>query len=478
MGWTFTNWQEGFDDVTFTGTTSAETIYGPNSDVFFKSGGGADTLVGGSGYDTFSFTGSSFSAVPAPGLSINGGGGSDSLLLSGDGSTYDFTQVSLTSVEAMTFTGGTLTARFLSSQFGAGGITIVAPNNTQVDLTVVGGAFDFSALTLINGWNANSIIRISGSFAAESLTGTAGANELNGLDGDDLLAGLGGNDTLSGGVGNDTLDGGSGNDFINGGAGNDLLTGGTGNDTFVVDSNLDSIYEIFGEGTDTVNSSAAFTQLDAGLTLENLTYTGTAGGTLYGNSLGNILTGGINSDNLNGFFGVDVLYGGGGDDYLYIDEQDFLNGGAGYDAVYIQTIVGTTLNVGLSQVEFVVGYTGNDVLNGSTSTVSVALVGGGGADTITGGSASDYLYGSAGADVFRVTANAQYDAILDFVDTGGTDDDKISVSALGASFDTIAEILAATTDYSGTSVIDFGGGNQLYLFQIAKTSLTADDFIF
>ncbi|MGL4637483.1 MAG: M10 family metallopeptidase C-terminal domain-containing protein [Beijerinckiaceae bacterium] len=374
--------------------------------------------------------------------------------------------------------------------------------------------------------------------------------------GNDSAVGNDAANTLEGRSGNDHLSGGAGNDTLDGGMGNDTLIGGAGNDTFVVDSNLDSVSELTGEGTDTVNTTAAFTQLDAGNTLENLTYTGTANGTLYGNSLGNVLTGGINSDNLNGFFGIDILYGGDGNDFLYIDEQDFLNGGSGNDAVYIQTAVGTVLNIGLSQVEFVVGFTGNDTLNGSTSTVSIALIGGGGADalrsgsandylyidsldtvvdagggtndvvvvyndnngvtlnitaanaeyviggnggdvlnaagsvnavaiqggagadTITGGNASDYLYGNAGVDVFRVTVNAQLDAILDFVDVDGAEDDRINVSALGANFDTIAEILAATTDYSGTSVIDFGGGNQLYLFQIAKTSLTADDFIF
>ncbi|MGL4637480.1 MAG: M10 family metallopeptidase C-terminal domain-containing protein [Beijerinckiaceae bacterium] len=381
----------------------------------------------------------------------------------------------------------------------------------------------------------------------DAIIGNQTANALYGNQGDDAIEGRSGNDYLEGGFGNDTLDG---------GADNDILSGGAGNDTFFVDSNLDLIYEIAGEGTDTVNTTAAFTQLDAANTLENMTYTGTASGTLYGNALGNVLTGGINSDNLNGFFGVDILYGGDGNDFLYIDEQDFMNGGAGYDAVYIQTIVGTVLNVGLSQVEFVVGYTGNDVLNGSTSTVTVALLGGGGADvlrggsandylyidsldtvvdagggnndvivvyndnngvtlditaanaeyviggnggdilnaagsaiavsiqggagadTITGGNASDYLYGDAGADIFRVTVNAQTDAVLDFVDAGGAADDRINVSALGTNFDTIAEILAATTETSGTSVIDFGGSNQLYLFQIAKTSLTVDDFIF
>jgi serralysin len=358
--------------------------------------------------------------------------------------------------------------------------------------------------------------------------------------------GIAGIDILNGGDGNDTLDGGAGGDTLNGGAGDDI---------YITDTNLDIINEVVGQGTDTVRSTVSFTQLDAAGALENLTYVGNSTGILYGNNANNILTGGAMSDSLNGFGGVDIYYGMAGDDYLFVDHQDFYNGGDGWDALYLQTITGTTVDLSLSQVEFVVGYTGNDTLNGSTSTVAVTLIGGAGADvlrggsandflyidgadslidagggnndvivvadeagvtlnitaaraeyvigdsgndvlnatgstlsvaiqgragadTITGGNMNDYLYGGTGADIFRVTANAQFDAILDFVDAGGAEDDRIDVRSLGANFDTLAEVLAATSDNSGTSVINFGGGNQLYLYQIAKTSLTADDFIF
>jgi len=84
-----------------------------------------------------------------------------------------------------------------------------------------------------------------------------------------------------------------------------------------------------------------------------------------------------------------------------------------------------------------------------------------------------------GADVFRVTNNGQFDVVFDFADTGGIDDDRVDVRALGASFDTLDEILAATTDYPGSgSVINFGSGNFLYLYLAPKANLTADDFIF
>ncbi|MGL4637862.1 MAG: beta strand repeat-containing protein [Beijerinckiaceae bacterium] len=391
--------------------------------------------------------------------------------------------------------------------------------------------------------------------SVENVIGSTGNDTINGSTVANTLSGGAGLDQLNGGGGADTLNGDAGNDTLDGGVGNDYMVGGLGDDTYVIESNLDGIVEAFGEGTDTVRSTSAFSQLDAGLTLENLTYIGSSTSTLYGNSLGNILTGGALSDNLNGFFGADTLNGGDGNDFLYADNTDVVNGGAGSDAVYIQSTTGTSVNLGMAQVEFVVGFSGNDTLDGSTATVAVTLLGGAGADvlkggsandfiymdaadtsvdagggtndvvvisdtagatlnvaaanaeyviggggadvldatgsvnavviqggagadTIAGGNANDYFYGNGGVDVFKVTSNAQFDAIFDFVDTGGAEDDRIDVRGLGANFDTLAEVLAATTDYSGTSLIDFGGGNLLYVFQIAKTSLDADDFIF
>ncbi|MGL4637046.1 MAG: beta strand repeat-containing protein [Beijerinckiaceae bacterium] len=419
--------------------------------------------------------------------------------------------------------------------------------NDVIDLNTFNRS-NFHLPDLFSSLGGNDTITLSNTFTLGiSFRGGAGNDVIIGGTMFDFIQGGDDDDTLVGGLGFDTLDG---------GAGNDILIGGLGNDSFVVDSNLDGIVEVSGEGMDTVFTTADFTQLDAGNTLENMTYIGTSGGTLFGNSLANFMTGGSGSDNLNGLFGVDSLFGANGDDFFYIDEQDFMDGGAGFDAVYIQTTVGTAVNLFASQVEFAVGFTGNDTLNGSSSTVSVALLGGdgadvlrggsgndflyfdsfdtvvdagggnndvvvvfndnngvtlditaanaeyviggngndvlnatgsanavviqggSGADTITGGNGDDFFYGDAGADIFRVTLNSKIDAILDFVDTGGVADDRINVSALGASFNTIAEILAATTETSGTSVINFGGGNQLLLFQIAKASLTGDDFIF
>ncbi len=96
-----------------------------------------------------------------------------------------------------------------------------------------------------------------------TLTGT-GSVDATGNGGANRLVGNAGNNVLSGGAGADTLDG---------GAGADTLIGGTGDDTYVVADAADTLVEIAGEGTDTVQSSIAWS---LAANLENLVLTGGA----------------------------------------------------------------------------------------------------------------------------------------------------------------------------------------------------------
>jgi len=226
---------------------------------------------------------------------------------------------------------------------------------------------------------------LRGNDGNDTLYGNGGNDILRGGNGDDILDGGTGNDAMYGGTGNDlyfvdnvldlavendnvsgldevissvsyaigpnierltltgvgnvdatgnslanVLIGNSGNNIINGMAGADQMSGGAGNDTYWVENSGDQVVELFGEGTDTVNSNLNLYTLTANI--ENLIFSGTGAFTGTGNELDNSITGGIGADILSGGIGNDTLIGGNGSDRLEGGAgSDILNGGSGFD---------------------------------------------------------------------------------------------------------------------------------------------------
>ena len=189
---------------------------------------------------------------------------------------------------------------------------------------------------------------LDGGDGNDDLQGGEGADTLMGGAGNDILGGEAGNDFLDGGEGVDRLDGGDGMDLVHGGAGNDRLTdfqggdtlygddgddvftsghesfytgssmliGGLGNDSYTIDSLGDIVVETAGEGIDTVICyGISYTLSD---NFENLSLQGLAT-TGVGNSLNNVLGGGLSLEGLAGddtLSGVGRLDGGVGNDLL------------------------------------------------------------------------------------------------------------------------------------------------------------------
>jgi len=152
-------------------------------------------------------------------------------------------------------------------------------------------------------------------------------------------------ENVTGGSGNDTITGNAAANVLIGGAGSDSLLGRTGNDTYVfrtaASAELDSITELAGAGTDTLDFSAITTaltlnlgsattqtihtnrqlKLNLGTSLENV-IGGSASDNITGNAALNVLVGNAGNDRLSGLAGRDILIGGLGLDQLLGGDGD------------------------------------------------------------------------------------------------------------------------------------------------------------
>ncbi|MBK6863089.1 MAG: M10 family metallopeptidase C-terminal domain-containing protein [Ideonella sp.] len=279
----------------------------------------------------------------------------------------------------------------------------------------------------------------------QSGTGNKFANVIFGQGGDNLLVGAGGTDSLIGGDGN-------GNDTLNGGNGIDTMVGGLGDDVYKVNSGSDVVVELFGEGTDSVDSTSLNYTLAAEVeNLNNLLTTGVQTGT--GNALNNVLVGaGANDklfgvdgdDSLAGFNGNDALDGGNGNDTLNGGNgDDVLTGGSGNDSL-----------LGGSNNDTLFGGDDNDTLDGGNENDSLAggagadsLLGGSGDDTLNGGADSDFLSGGFGSD--------------DYIGIGAGDVLTESGAGIDRVFSTISFTLGNNFEYLELTSGANGTGNGL-----------------
>jgi Ca2+-binding RTX toxin-like protein len=408
-------------------------------------------------------------------------------------------------------------------------------------------ATDFENLTLTGTASVNG----TGNSANNVLTGNSAANNLSGLDGDDTLDGGGGSDRMTGGTGNDTyvvnaagdvvtelldegidtvqssvnyllsthlehltllgtgsingtgnafdniMTGNSGANTLNGGAGADTLAGGAGNDTYVVDNAADSVTELAGQGTDTVQANLTYTIADH---IENLTLTGVSAIDGTGNSADNIMigNGAINTltalggnDTLNGGAGADILIGGAGNDTYVVENTGDVtteNANEGTDLVQSSvtySLAGDLENLALTGGGTIDG-TGNVLDNVITGNSAVNnLVGGGGNDTLNGGGGADAMSGGTGDDTYFVenagdTISESLNQGTDTVNSAITFTLTPNVENLtltgGAAINAVGNILANVLNgNSGANVINGGSGADTMTGGLGNDSYVIDN---
>ncbi|MBD2144597.1 S8 family serine peptidase [Sphaerospermopsis sp. FACHB-1194] len=459
---------ENLENLTLTGTAANGTgndgnnvITGNELDNILDGGAGIDTLIGGDGNDTYYVDDSSDI------ITENANEGTDTV--------YSTTNYTLSAnIENLTLTG---TAAINGT--GNAGNNVITGN--ELDNILDGGA---GIDTLIGGdgndtyyvdnssdiitENANegtdtvySTTNYTLSANIENLTLTGTAANGTGNAGNNTLTGNTGNNILTGNIGNNTLHGGAGNDTLHGGAGIDTLIGGLGNDVYIVDTTTDTITELSGEGTDTIESSVTFT-IATLANIENLTLTGTAAINGTGNSGNNTLTGNTGNNTLHGGTGVDTLIGGTGNDIYVVDTTtDTITENANEGTDTIQSSVTFTI-ASLTNIENLTltgtaaingtGNAGNNTLTGNTG--NNILVGGDGNDLLTGGTGKDTLTGGVGVDRFdyrnladSVFNNNSFDVITDFNATA----DRFVVTTARSAFNNVGTV--ATLDAAGIAVL-------------------------
>jgi Ca2+-binding RTX toxin-like protein len=380
------------------GNTGANTLSGyAGNDTLNGSGGGgpdgnADTLIGGTGDDTYFvleagdvviedsnegtdtvytvFVGSYTLGSNLENLFVSGSGTGNSLdnIIAGNNGSDILSGLGGND----TLDAGTLGTDSLIGGMGNdtyivrhGAVTVVESASEGTDTVLADVTYTLTSnverLTL-TGFGSNNG---TGNSLANVITGNDSANILSGGDGDDTLDGAGGADSMIGGL---------------------------GNDLFIVDDAGDTVTEATSGGTDLVQSSQSFT---LGLNIENLTLTGSFSINGTGNSLNNILTGNSGSNSLDGDTGTDTMIGGLGDDTYVINVvADVVSeaSGEGSDTV-IANVTGYTL---ASNVENLV--LGGTVAAGTGNSLANILTGNSSANTLTGGDGNDTLNGLAGAD--------------------------------------------------------------------------------
>ena len=308
------------------------------------------------------------------------------------------------------------------------------------------------------------------------------------------LSGTDGDDVLVGGAGDDTLAGGAGDDILVDGAGFDDLTGGAGRDTFVFRADgVEDVIQDFDPALDRLDLSSwpmfrdrgglVITETAFGATVtwrdETLALHGVAGA---------LDTEAVRSSVIQAIDRpIDrssaVLPEAGGTTIWAGDDDNVITGTAEMVSVHLQggndsfeTVFGDAGTPGI----FVDGGDGDDVITAAAG--DDELVGGLGADVITGAGGDDILSGGAGDD--EIFGDSGSDVIDggdgDDVVSAGGDDDQITG---GAGNDTLKGHRGDDTIHGGdgNDRILGGAGNDVMWGEAGKDQLIAgagDDFLY
>jgi len=439
-----------------------------------------DTMLGGSGDDTFRFSGTD---GLDDGDSINGYGGTDTIDVRNSTATnvvVDFADIknieniTVSKSPAAATTSGNLGIEIkpAAGALNAGAVTVDmsaksdatqsyfnfgnSVDTVDINFTIIGSAQQDK----ITGSMGEDTITGGGTLVGDSLTGGSGNDHITGNSGADTIAGGNHNDTLNGMAGNDGITGGSGNDIIDGGAGTDTidgeggadnLTGGAGNDIFKYNAVADSSGNLKDTITDfkqsTLNAVTG-AQVTNGDSISLIVATAVSNGGLTNFVLsdkGDVDNAGEAVNAMNNSRGSFVF--AKDNDVLYIDmdgDSTLNSDDYAFTLTGLDSFHGADIDVTIAgedtDATTITTLDGNDTI--TTGTGADIITSGGGADIIVAGNGANIINSGAGADIITagtgtqtITAGSGNDSITvgatgDHVLTPGTGDDSIDVKAV------------------------------------------------
>ena len=290
-------------------------------------------------------------------------------------------QVDIDSAVARPFGGGNDT---LDGGVGTGDVLDYSRAMTDINLSVADISTASPFAYQVMGTASSNIKKIDRLSNFEGILGGSGNDLLTGDGNANYLGGNAGNDSLLGGNGNDTISGGTGNDSLDGGTGTgDVLdySYATGAITLTVATAMSGNYSVSGSTTD-VDTLANFEGIIGGAGADLLT----------GDANANYLGGNAGNDTLLGGDGNDTLSGGTG--------NDSLDGGAGTGDVLDYSYATANITLGVSSINSNAAFGYTVVTSSDVDTLKnfEGIIGGSGADSLTGDANDNYLGGNAGAD--------------------------------------------------------------------------------
>jgi trimeric autotransporter adhesin len=264
-----------------------------------------------------------------------------------------------------------------------------------------------------------------------------------------------------------TIVGNSAVNAIDGKTGKDNMSGGDGNDTYTVDNAGDVVIEAANKGTDTVKAALPIVPVVPAApnatppkpavpahadtytlttNVENLELTGSIAVNGTGNTLDNKMTGNSAANTLDGGTGKDTMAGGAGDDIYIVDNagDSVSETSAGADTLGIDKVkvalplIPATTTPTVSPAKADTYLLPDHVENAElTGTIAINITGNGDANNILGNSAANTIDGSGGKDTMA----------------GGAGDDIYSVNQS----DDVIDETAIKKNSTGQTVVDNNG---------------------